>query len=122
MSPKNSHSAEAAASPPKDLKQLVQGRGRSEVMAQPEDIEAMMQSASTTLVDPGVALGDFVDGKRRQSGKLLKSNKPVAGAAPTKMFHSYMDAEVGFLLKETAARRRMSPRALLEEIIRAACT
>ena len=107
--------------PTSDLKTLVQGRARSAVLSAPADLDVMMKAASTTLVDPGVPFGDYVDGKRRNPGKAPAGDKARNSAVPTKLFHSYMDVEVGYMLKEVAARRRMSPRALLEEIVRQAC-
>ena len=102
------------------LKQRVLERGRSVVMSEPADIEPIMKAASTTLVDPGVLMDDYVGSERR------KTPRPVVGAGDVgkkpKLNHVYIDAEVGFLLKEAAARGRMSPRVLLEAIIKAACS
>ena len=104
-----------------DLKTLVQSRARSAVLSAPADIDVMMKAGSTTLVDPGVPFGDYVDGERRKTGKAPARDKAGNNAVPPKLFHSFIDGEVGYMLKEEAARRRMSPRALLEEIVRQAC-
>lgn len=102
-----------------DLKQQVLGRARSAVLSESADIDRIMKAASTTLVDPGVPIGGYVDGQRRAAQPVAEDG---AGGMKKKLLHVYIDADVGFLLKETAARGRVSPRVLLEAIIKAACS